>query len=74
MPPPEPLTPTERFLLEWLSKEDWSRLGECRGLPLDKLLQRGLAEVSTAQMKPGYEDYRGVRLTEAGWKELRNEQ
>ena len=68
---PDLLTPRERFLLDWLSKEDWSLLGECKGPQLDKLVVLGLAEINDVAVPPGREDWRGVRLTEAGWQEVR---
>jgi hypothetical protein len=57
----------ERFLLEWLSKEDWSAYGECEGKDLDALIARGLAEL--AHTPPSGRT--GVRLTEAGWEALK---
>lgn len=64
------LTPTERFMLDWLSKADWAQLGECKGRTLDRLLELGLAEINDAAIPQGREDWRGVRLTEAGWAAL----
>lgn len=66
------LTGSERDLLKWLSKEDFSQYGECHGTSLDSLIAKGLAQVhgpgehqvfiakGTSQM------YRAVSLTEAG--------
>ena len=69
------LTPIEEFLLIWLSREQFSQLGECHGRTLDLLVERGLAQIH----KPGehqrfiFNDYAGkeemcraVSLTEAG--------
>lgn len=75
------LTESERGLLRWLSREDYSQYGECHGNTLDALIAAGLAQVhgpgehqsfiarGTSMM------YRAVSLTEAGFakaKELRN--
>jgi hypothetical protein len=59
------LTEAERFLLEWLGKEDSSAYGECHGTDLDELFRRGLAIVSP-QMVGRDPHYRRVSLTEAG--------
>ncbi|QXV73549.1 hypothetical protein [Rhizobium phage RHph_X2_30] len=59
------LTSGERSLLEWLSKEESSSLGECDGGDLTHLVQLGLAEIG--QSPPGmHRHYSRVRLTEAG--------
>jgi hypothetical protein len=56
---------TEQFLLNWLSKEESSAYGECRGAVLDGLIAKGFAEV--AAPPPGRDkDYARVRLTDAG--------
>lgn len=56
---------TDEFLLEWLSKEDSSAYGECRGEALDRLIGKGFAEVGPTP--PGLDkNYARVRLTEAG--------
>lgn len=39
------LTSDERFLLEWLGKEDDNLYGECHGAALDALVSFGLADV-----------------------------
>jgi hypothetical protein len=65
------LTADQRFLLDWLSREDWSAAGECRGQTLDNLIAHGLAEYGPEDRRGA--DYRGVRLTEAGWGMLRGE-
>jgi hypothetical protein len=39
------LSESERDLLKWLSKEDYSQYGECYGKDLDKLIIYGLAQV-----------------------------
>lgn len=61
------LLPETAFLLEWLSKEDVSQLGECRGPAFDDLLRMGFAEFvdppSDTACLTGYE---GVRATDAG--------
>lgn len=70
------LTPIEEFLLIWLSKESYSQYGECFGKTLDRLVERGLAQIH----KPGEHqhfiakdhagtqgmEFRAVSLTEAG--------
>ena len=58
------LTKAQRFLLEWLSREDWSAYGECYGRELDELLRAGLAEM--AQHGAAISGRTGVRLTDAG--------
>jgi hypothetical protein len=67
--PPGGLTSQEKFLLEWLSKEDESAYGECSGQALTVLINCGLAK--TAAMP---NDYSSVSLTDAGYdlaKQLR---
>lgn len=56
------LTKPQRLLLEWLSKEDWSAYGECRGADLNFLIQQQLATVD------GDEPHgrSGVQLTPRG--------
>lgn len=62
---------TEHDLLEWLSKEDDSSLGECNGPLLDALVAKGLAEIIPAP--DGIDPrYGRVRLSEAGWQELKS--
>lgn len=65
-----PLPPSQWFLLEWLSKEDWSSYGECIGIDLAELIAKGLAVLGPI---PEGRDhlYRGVALTDAGWDMLR---
>lgn len=63
---------SERFLLEWLSREDFSQYGECHGQDLDALVSKGLAQIHA----PGEHQvfiangqslmYRAVSLTDAG--------
>lgn len=65
------LTSEERFLLEWLSKEDFSSHGECRGSALSALVNYGLAHVGKDAGDRG-EDYAPVSLTEAGRALLKN--
>lgn len=64
-------TANRRFLLEWLSKEDESSLGECDCPELRKMADEGLVIVRPTPGKP--QAYSRVSLTEAGWKEVRNE-
>jgi hypothetical protein len=75
------LNASERNLLEWLSREDYSQYGECYGASLNRLIELGLAQVH----KPGEHQnfiandwqgtkgimFRAVSLTEAGWEELK---
>lgn len=58
------LTIDEWMVLEWLSKEDSSPLGECQGPPLDKLIEYGYAQHSNGR----------VYVTETGWQKLKREQ
>jgi len=39
------LTKSEKDLLLWLNREDYSQYGECFGKDLDSLLRQGLAQV-----------------------------
>ena len=39
------LTVSEKDLLLWLSREDFSRYGECHGSALDSLIAKGLAQL-----------------------------
>jgi hypothetical protein len=70
------LTASQKYLLVWLSKEDFSQYGECHGKDLDELVAKGLAQIHA----PGEHQnfiandhagtmgmlYRAVSLTEAG--------
>ena len=60
------LTKPQRFVLEWLSKEDSSAYGECRGPDLDALVRLGLASVAQP-----VNDWSGVSLTDAGREALK---
>lgn len=55
----------ERLLLEWLSKEESSALGECFAKPLWHLLGEGLVEVDPVEGKSW--GYARVSLTPEGW-------
>jgi hypothetical protein len=79
----EQLTKDERFLLEWLSKEDFSQYGECHGKSLDGLIAKGLAQLHGAETERNNTFiakgdgimFRAVSLTEKGWgliKEMRS--
>jgi hypothetical protein len=59
------LTQPQAFLLEWLSKEDESTLGECQGADLDELVLRGFATIRPGP--PRFEEYGKVALTDAGF-------
>lgn len=67
----EKLTSGARFLLDWLAKEDWSQVGECKGSELDHLITSRLAEYGPAH--PRGDDFRAVRLTEAGHAALQDQ-
>jgi hypothetical protein len=43
--PKQTLTAQERFMLRWLSTDDFSQYGECHGKVLDHLIELGLAQV-----------------------------
>ena len=60
-PDPAALTKDERFMLEWLLKDD-GQYGEMRGKTIDGLLERGL--VRWRDVKPN--DFAVVTLTDAG--------
>lgn len=60
---------TRHQLLDWLSKEDASLYGECKGELLDSLRQSGFVQIEPPP--PGRSnDYARVSLTEEGWIEL----
>lgn len=61
----EPLTSQERFLLEWLGKEESSALGECSGCDLDVLINRGFAVIAPAP-EGQHRHFGRVSLTDAG--------
>jgi hypothetical protein len=64
------LSQEEFRLLEWLSREDVSSYGECSGLTLTSLLDRGLASFRDDPRGRG-RDYGLVSLTDRGWSYLR---
>ena len=69
----KPLDRQEIFLLDWLSKEETSAYGECRGITLDSLTDRGF--VGIAQAPRGLdENYARVFLTEAGRTALKEQE
>lgn len=57
-------TAKDHFLLDWLSKEDASQYGECKGPDLDRLMGLGLVEWKQRDSRG--DDYGTVALTEAG--------
>lgn len=57
----------EKFLLEWLGKEDASLHGECKGNALQRLVDLGLASIGPTPAGRT-DDYALVRLTDAGIK------
>jgi hypothetical protein len=58
------LTSGERFLLEWLAKEDSSALGECEGADLAHLEQMALVVIQPVEGK--HRHYSRVSVTEPG--------
>lgn len=58
------LTRSEHHLLDWLSKEDASAYGECKGSALDRLIDAGFARIVSND--PRGRDYSSVALTDAG--------
>ena len=58
-------SPSECHLLHWLSTEDVSAYGECKGKDLDRLKELGLVTFDFDPASPRA-DYGGVRLTDAG--------
>lgn len=63
------LTKAQRFVLAWLSQDDWSLYGECKGGDLDYLMAQGLAR--PAHIPPT--DRTGVEITPAGRAALASE-
>lgn len=64
------LSQSERFLLEWLSKEDFSQFGECKGADLIALTYHGFAQIGPIPLGCTDPNYRLVSLTEAGFLAL----
>lgn len=62
-------TSSQHHLLDWLSKEDSSTYGECKGKDLDHLMERGLVEWKARDRRG--DDFGQVGLTEAGIVEAR---
>ena len=68
------LTVSEKDLLLWLSREDFSQYGECHGSALDGLIEKGLAQLhgeetetnNTFIAKGHGIMFRAVSLTDAG--------
>jgi hypothetical protein len=68
------LTVSEKDLLLWLSREDFSQYGECHGSALDSLIAKGLAQLhgeetetnNTFIAKGHGIMFRAVSLTDAG--------
>ena len=69
------LTVSEKDLLLWLSREDFSQYGECHGSALDSLIAKGFAQLhgeetetnNTFIAKGHGIMFRTVSLTEAGF-------
>jgi hypothetical protein len=64
------LSSSEQFLLEWLSKEDWSSYGECHGNDFDRLQSCGLVERKPSHRSREHEFFDLCRITEKGWEVL----
>lgn len=65
------LTKDERFLLEWLGREDVSAYGECYGPSLDHLAALGIVLIEP--YGPGLADHYGrVTLTDLGRTTLKD--
>lgn len=67
------MSPAAQYLLQWLSKEDFSQYGECQGAALDELVAAGLAIIhplrenqSSFIAKGATLEYCAVSLTDAG--------
>lgn len=65
--PTDQFEKTRMFVLEWLSKEDWSAYGECEGAALNSLIADGFAIL--AHEPPTGRT--GVAITESGLRKLR---
>jgi hypothetical protein len=62
-------TSQQHHLLEWLSKEDHSAYGECKGRDLDYLIEQGLARISITDQRG--RDFDRVSLTDKGYEEAK---
>lgn len=60
------LNTSEQFLIDWLSKEDWSSYGECYGKDFDRLSALGIVERKPSNRSREHEHFDLCRLTEAG--------
>jgi hypothetical protein len=61
------LTNDQHLVHEWLSKDDTSAYGECKGAALDALVELGIAELGPIPAGRS-EDYRRVWLSDYGWE------
>lgn len=66
-----PLLPEHVQILQWLSREETSALGECFGAALWRLLGEGYATIEPATMDREW-SYARVRLTPKGFTEAIN--
>ena len=66
------LSKDEVFLLDWLSKEEWSSYGECHGRSFDRLQEAGLVERKPSNRSSEHEYFDLCRLTDAGRAILAN--
>jgi len=71
------ITQSERFVLEWLGRTEFSQYGECGGAALDSLVAKSLAQIhGPGEHQSGFIargeglDYRAVSLTPAGREAL----
>lgn len=62
-------TRSQHHLIDWLSREDSSAIGECQGKDLDWLVEQGLATCTEGDTR-GREHDR-VSLTDEGYAEAR---
>lgn len=65
-----PLTTEQKFLLEWLSTEDQTSLGECSGDDLDALVDLGYVSIDPVPAGCFDANRRAVRVTEIGLKTI----
>jgi hypothetical protein len=64
------LSPTERSLLAWLGRKEFSEYGECFGRTLDVLIEKGLARHYPDPGSRKGKMFDSVSLTSAGRRVL----
>lgn len=67
------ITQDEISILEWLSREDSSALGECQGAILDSLKAKGFATWDESTQPPNLKEYCRVSVTDLGWSILKQD-